>query len=69
MRDHKFRSPDTLENPYARMHPVPRVYTRRAAARAIHQPQADTHGSAALLALSVLTGVAAFLLVYSGWSL
>jgi hypothetical protein len=69
MRDHQFRSPDTLENPYARTHPVPRVYTRRAAARAIPQPQADAHGSAALLALSVVTGVVAFLLVYSGWGL
>jgi hypothetical protein len=69
MRDHQPASPYTLENPYARNHPVPRVYTRRAAAKVISQSGSDAHGSAALLALSVLTGVAAFLLVYSGWSL
>lgn len=47
---------------------APRCYSRQATSDVIHQARTDTQSNA-VLALSVVTFVAAFLVVYGGWGL
>jgi hypothetical protein len=48
--------------------PAPQCYSRHPQSKAIGQSGADVEGNMLLLALSIVTCAAAFLVVYGGWS-
>lgn len=56
-----------LEDVDIRLRPAPRCYSRQAT-KAARQPRVDLKSNFALLALSMVTGIAAFLAVSGGWS-
>ena len=48
--------------------PGPRCYSRPGMSQAISESRVDTESNAILIGLSVITCIAAFILVYGGWS-
>ena len=51
-----------------RPRPVPRCYVGRAPSKVVSRTHSDADGNAVIITLSIITCVAAFLLVYGGWS-
>ena len=49
--------------------PIPRCYARKPKSKAIDQVRIDAYNNATLMVLSVITGVAAFVVVYGGCGL
>lgn len=60
--------PDRNSHMHVHARSAPRCYSRQATSDVIHQARTDTQSNA-VLALSVVTFVAAFLVVYGGWGL
>jgi hypothetical protein len=59
---------DGVPDDWGRVRPAPRCYTRKAKPKVVSRSRLDAGSNGAVLTLSVLTGVAAFLAVYGGWS-
>ena len=54
--------------PDDRPRPAPRCYTQRATSKAISETPGDADSNAVVITLSMITCVAAFLVVYGSWS-
>ena len=48
--------------------PAPKCYSRAGMSKAVSEPRIDRESNAILIGLSVITFIAAFVVVYDGWS-
>jgi hypothetical protein len=57
-----------FEHFQSRARPAPRRHPRQAMSKAVSPPATGMEGNAVVMALGVVTCIAAFLAVYGGWS-
>jgi hypothetical protein len=68
MTIHHHQMPDRgLERQPTRPRTTPQSYSRQAMSNTIRRSRSESESNAVLIALSIMTCVSAFLLVYGGW--